>query len=241
LHRPIEWSITKSYKSIFRLWKQDDMRVVFQLSDGPGWLGEAILHGARFANRKYWPLLDQYDLVSGESDPQAGLNANLHASIAELFGLAITGWARVLERAAADAEATRGTALPAPSLSTATVLATLRVPTRLWLRSAEYRQEQIAIEVLVDEFRQTGTLTQHLPSEVDVIRRVVRVYEDERKWKQQREVRLASNKTIVNVVTGGQLATAIDEEMPSTIPFEPRDTSPETRSRSDSQPHQRSA
>ena len=91
-----------------------------------GWLGEAILQGARFANRKYSQLLDDYDLDRGEKDPPAGLNAKLRASVAELFGLAITGWARVLERAAGDAEATRGNALPTASLSIPTILATTR-------------------------------------------------------------------------------------------------------------------
>jgi hypothetical protein len=192
-------------------------------------LGEAILHGARFANRKYWPLLNEYDLVRGATDPQAGLNANLRASVAELFGLAVTGWARVLERAAADAEATRRTPLPAPSLSIPTVLATLRVPMRLWRRWVIYRREQVAIEELVDEFRQTGSLTQHLPTEVDIIRRVVRVYDDDRKWKREREARLASNKTIVKVVTRDQDDALIKDEMPSTIPFAPRVASSEVR------------
>ena len=65
LHRPIEWSIHQSYDAILRCWQQDDLRVVFQLSEGPGWLGEAMLHGASFSNRKYVDLLDDYDLAAG--------------------------------------------------------------------------------------------------------------------------------------------------------------------------------
>ena len=147
------------------------MRIVFQMSDGPGWLGEAILHGARFANRKYATMLDSYDLGRGASDPPAGLSANLRGEIAELFGLCITGWARVLERAAADAETQIGLPLPACSLTVAALLATLRVPDGLWIRRIENKEEQEAVSRLVDEFRTTGELQKHLPAEVDIVHR----------------------------------------------------------------------
>ncbi len=236
LHRPIEWSITKSYPAIFRCWKEDAMRVVFQLSDGPGWLGEAILHGARFANRKYWPLLDGYDLDRGANDPPAGLNADMRASLAELFGLAVTGWARVIERAAADAEAGRGQPLPSASLSLAAVLATIRVPARLWVRRIEDRNEQRAVTKLIDEFQQTGTLRDHVPAEVDVVHRVVRIREQELRWQQSRKQRLASTRTVVHaepipaepihtepvVASPAIAASPTSDEMPATIPFVPR-------------------
>ena len=128
VHRPIEWSITKSYNQIYRLWKDDQMRVVFQLSGGPGWLGEAILHSARFANRKYQSLINRYDFERGTKDPPAGLNEELRQSLAELFGLSITGLARVLERAAADAEAVRRSPIPMAGMSVPLLLASIRVP-----------------------------------------------------------------------------------------------------------------
>ena len=43
LHRPIEWSITKSYDQIYQHWKGDELRIVFQLSGEPGWLGRSNL------------------------------------------------------------------------------------------------------------------------------------------------------------------------------------------------------
>ena len=229
LHRPIEWSITKSYDAIYRDWKEDEMRVVFQISDEPGWLGEAILHGARFANRKYAMMLQSYDLGRGAKDPPAGLNADMRASIAELFGLCITGWARVLERAASDAEAQRGKVLPAASLSIPTLLATVRVPARLWLRRIENKAEQLAVSKLVDEFQRTGTLKQHLPVEVDIVHRVVNVYAHEKRWKQQREERLASKATVIEIESAKQPAkqsaatVEVEDKLPATIPFVPRD------------------
>jgi hypothetical protein len=227
LHRPIEWSITRSYDAIFRYWKQDEMRVVFQISDQPGWLGEAILHGSRFANRKYATMLDSYDLARGAEDPPAGLNADLRAVIAELFGLCITGWARVLERAASDAEAQRGKPLPATSLLIPTLLATACVPARLWLHRIENKEEQLAVSQLVDEFRRTGTLKQHLPAEVDIVHRVVDIYQNEKRWKQQRQQRLASKATVIKVETSKGMPqesmTTVGDERPATIPFAPRD------------------
>ena len=219
LHRPIEWSITKSYNAILRHWKEDDMRVVFQLSDGPGWLGEAMLHGARFANRKYSRLLDQYDFVAAVDNPAAGLNASLRASIAELFGLAITGWARVIERAASDAEAIRGQPLPFQSLLIPTTLASLRAPFRRWRCWMADRAEQLAVEELLDEFRQTGELKEHLPAEVDIVHRVVCVHQDEQRWQRERQARLASQETVVKVESGTRRRNEIEDPAPAVIPF----------------------
>ncbi|MGI9474223.1 MAG: DUF4332 domain-containing protein [Rubripirellula sp.] len=218
LHRPIEWSITKSYDDILERWKEDDLRVVFQLSDQVGWLGEAIMHGARFANRKYSKLLSEYDLVRGASDPPAGLNHELKASLSELFGLAITGWARVLERAAMDAESTRDQPLPVLSTALPMVLATIQVPPRLWLRRIEDREEQHQIAELLDEYATTGALHQHVPAEVDIVHRVVRVYHGEREWIQQRESkdRATPKGNVLND------SPAVPDEAPATIPFAPR-------------------
>jgi hypothetical protein len=232
LHRPIEWSITKSYQSIYRRWKEDDLRVVFQLSGGPGWLGEAILHGARFANHKYASLLNQYDLDQGAKDPASGLNSELRESLAELFGLAITGLARVLERAAADAEATRRAPLPTAGLALPLLLATMRVPWRLWIKRIEDKSEQLAVEKLVEEFQRTGSLVANLPAEVDIVHRVTNVYHDEKVWKQDRLARLASKSTVVDVTSADDQPTAPQEE-PVILKFpDPRDQTQTERSNS---------
>ena len=43
IHRPLEWSITKSYASIRQQWLRDDIQVEFTLSHQTGWLAAAIL------------------------------------------------------------------------------------------------------------------------------------------------------------------------------------------------------
>jgi hypothetical protein len=235
LHRPIEWSITNSYDDILRSWQDDELRVVFQLSEGPGWLGEAILHGARFANRRYGQLLDEYDLDNGATNPPAGLNVKLRASVSELFGLAITGWARVLERAAADAEAIRSRALPTASLSLPTILATLRVPLRLWMRRTEYKEEQLAVSLLVDEFRRTGAVQENVPVEVDIVHRVVGIHQAEQRWAQEREERLASQQIGASIDSAVESTDVASGESPATIPFAQPDTRREKLSHSDTE------
>lgn len=227
LHRPIEWSITQSYDSILRHWTEDDLRVVFQISDGPGWLGEAILHGARFANRKFTTILDAYDLVKGMANPGDGLDMEGRAALAELFGLCITGWARVIERAASDAESQIGRPLPIASRGIPTAMATLGIPAGLLLRRLEYNAERRAVEALVDEFRLTGTLKKHLPCEVDIVQRVVHVYEDEKRWRKRREQRLASTATVITIESAdghGSSTRDADDERPATIPFVARES-----------------
>lgn len=219
LHRPIEWSITKSYNQIYRLWKDDQMRVVFQLSGGPSWLGEAILHGARFANRKYHSLINRYDLERATKDPPAGLTDELRESMAEMFGLSITGLARVLERAAADAEAIRRSPIPTASITVPMLLASIRVPARLWTRHIVYKREQLAIESLADEFNRTGTLVNHLPTEVDIVHRVTGIHQDEKRWQQERSIRLASKATLVDV-TSAEVESASTDNEPVILPFQ---------------------
>jgi hypothetical protein len=189
LHRPIEWSVTKSYGSLFANWKADPSRTVFQLSDSPGWLGEAILTSARVAHDHYETLLTHYDLKASRSNPSAGLDAVSHGCLSQLIGLCVTGWARVIERAAYDAEQSRGSALPAQGVTLSLVLAGMRMPRQRWIRRVAHRIEQAKITALINEFEATGTVEEHLPSELRVIEKVCCVYAKEREYNRIRAER----------------------------------------------------
>lgn len=182
LHRPIEWSITKSYASLFLQWKNDPTRIVFQLSDGPGWLGDAILQSAHVAHQHYDTIIDHYDLKAGRLDPPSGLDTASRGCLSQLIGLCVTGWARVLERAANDAEQARDCLLPEQGTSLATVLAGIRVPKQVWLRRIEHKAEQRKVIGLIDEFEQTGIVSEFLPSEVRILEKVRKVYDREREF-----------------------------------------------------------
>ncbi len=214
VHRPIEWSICQSYESLLKQWQDDELRIVFQLSEGPGWLGEAILHAARFAHRKYAVLVDTYNLERGIARPPEGLSAESRVVLSELFGLAITGWARVLERAAADVEARSAKPIESTDVMLATILATIRVPDRLWLRRVESKQEQKELQLLIQEYRETGTLTKYLPDEVDVKQRVAKVYASEKEY----ELRLQAKMAAMTVKSEQPIAKPVNIESISVDP-----------------------
>lgn len=187
LHRPLEWSVFAGYDAIYRLWRDDELRVVIQLSDRSQWLGEAMLHAARFANSKRRRLLANFDLQQATADPLAALGSGSRASLAELFGLAITGIARILERAADDAEAARRRPLPRLSLAVPTLLAGIDVPLKRATSWWAVRRERREVEALIDEYRSCGRLFEHLPAEVDIVHRVMEVYREERRWRGGRQ------------------------------------------------------
>tara|TARA_R110002073_G_scaffold56905_7_gene144743 strand:- start:4504 stop:5544 length:1041 start_codon:yes stop_codon:yes gene_type:complete len=199
LHQPIEWSVQASYRSIFEDWKRSELQVVFQLAENPGWLGEAILHGARFANQKYDVLIQHYDLQKSVDNRAAAFDSISRAALAELVGLTVTGWACVLERIASEAEHIRGDSLPTFSLWQPFVAATIKTPFRLWANRIESKWIQDEFESLVEEYQRTGQLRRHLPAEVDIVHRVVKIYHDELLWKQERQRRLQSRQTVTRV------------------------------------------
>jgi len=194
VHRPMEWSICKSYDRILKLWTEDNLRLVFQLGDGEGWLGEAILKGARFANRSYKRLVESYDIDLGTANPAAGLNPESLQTFAELFGLAITGLARIIERAASEAETRCGVTMPAVGLTLPALLAALQVPEQLWVRRIENCKERLAIEALMEEYRETGTVKKNIPDEVYVKQRVMQVREREAVWTKRQEERVRARE-----------------------------------------------
>jgi hypothetical protein len=106
--------------------------------------------------------------------------------MADLLGLLVTGWARVLERAALDAESTRCRPLPRAPLLPAIIDAAMFAPIAVWNRRRIHLREHQAVEDLYDEFIRLGRLRDHLPAEVDVVQRVIQVHQLERLWEQSR-------------------------------------------------------
>ncbi len=207
VHRPMEWSVCKSYDRILKRWTEDNLRLVFQLGDGDGWLGEAILKGARFSNRSYKKLVESYNVDLGVENPVAGLDEDAIQIFAELFGLAITGLARIIERAAGEAE-NRAVDIPNVGLSMPALLAMLQVPEQLWLKRIIDKEERKAIEALVGEYRQTGTIRNHIPSELYIKQRVLEVRKREAAWVAKRRAAIVT-----------QAVSESSDEQPISIPF----------------------
>lgn len=179
-----------SYQDLLRRWQAEPTRTVFQLSDQPGWLGESILHAARTAHRLYPDLLAKYDLAAARKDPPAGLNDDLRARLSDLVGLAVTGWARILERAAWDFESRTGQLIPERGLTLATVMAGMKIPSRLWLRRIDDREQREEVAALIAEFERDGQLSKQLPAEQRIIASVRKIRVREVEFKQRREALL---------------------------------------------------
>ena len=128
IHRPLEWSVCQTYDEILRLLIESDMRVVFELSHRRGWLGEAILHGARYASRQYNQIVQEYRPERRSRISTGWIKRSPAHTLAGLFGVSITGWARVLERAAGDAESIRRKSLPDAYVASSCVTAVLADP-----------------------------------------------------------------------------------------------------------------
>lgn len=228
VHRPMEWSVCKSYDRILKRWTEDELRLVFQLGDGDGWLGEAILKGARFANRSYKRLVENYNVDLGIENPVAGLDQDAIETFASLFGLAITGLARIIERAAGDAETRCGVTLPKVGLNLSSLLAVLQIPEQLWLRRIENREEREAIEAIITEYRVTGKVVKTMPAEVYIKQRVMQVREREAQWNAARRARaISSGAQAAQIVVQPLSATASTTPENATLESIATDSKPE--------------
>ena len=166
VHRPLEWSVTKSYERIIQHFRQSPAKPFFQTSHGAGWLAEAVTNGAKVSNRYYDELIERYDLETGSRQPEQGFDDRSIEILAGLFGIALTGWAHILERAAIDANVT----IPYATLSITSVVATISMPVAWITRRIESVAEQKAVEAIFDEYRSTGKLVENLPAEIRVVR-----------------------------------------------------------------------
>lgn len=185
VHRPLEFSIEQSYDRIHRLWTDTDLDVSIQLSDRPEWLGSMMMHSARFAGKRFHTLARRYQFQSGVNDPTEGLDAESMNLLSELFGLAITAWARVIERAAEEAESYNECPIPKSRIHSSLPLAICTAPLSLWQRKVQFAKEYTAVTDLADEYYRSGRLVKHLPAEVDIKRRVIDVYHREKAYREK--------------------------------------------------------
>jgi predicted flap endonuclease-1-like 5' DNA nuclease len=165
IHRPMEWSVTKSYDRILNRYRRGGHRVLFDTAHSTGWLSEAVTQGAEIANRHYDELIQRYNLESGARRPEDGFDEESIEILAGLFGIAITGWAHILERAAIDANVD----IPTASLSMPSLLASISMPVAWIIRRIESSSEQKAVKAIFEEFRTTGIVTENLPAEVKMV------------------------------------------------------------------------
>ncbi|MGB7345015.1 MAG: zinc dependent phospholipase C family protein [Pirellulaceae bacterium] len=225
VHQPLERSIYYSYDEIRRHWINNPLRVVFQLPDGPNWMRTAMLDGACFANRKFSLLVNSYRFDAGVCDAQAGLNEVSRAAVAEVWGLAVTGWARMIERAAADAENLLLRPLPRAGSSLPLAMAMLRSPSQILRRRRVHRLLDRQVKEAAQEYRQKGYLQKWLPDEVDIKQRVNQVRRDEKIYQAELAKRAETKRAAAMLALAKQPET---EQRNTVLPMSGtrRDASP---------------
>ncbi len=195
VHRPLEWSIDQSYERIYREWREQDLEIVVGLSDHPAWLGSLMMRTAHHAHQRADWLVRRYQFSDGVRSPNDGLDHSAVSCLAELFGLAITSWARVIDRAATEAENEIGYEFPKCKPFWALPGAALRTPGQCWQRHTRAARESIAIKALAEQYFRTGRLTTTLPDEVDIKQRVIEIYRSEHKTRPRRSKSQATEHT----------------------------------------------
>lgn len=165
VHRPLEWSVFKSYEAIFETLRARQLQAKIQFSHGSDWISRAVIAGANVAHQHYDRLLEIYNLEQGTRTPAAGLDAEARGILAELFSVAHTGWAQVLCRIADTTTAE----IPDNSLTLAGLLASVDVPLAWLLKRFSDTTERKAVAAIYNEFVTTGTVRKCLPTEVSMI------------------------------------------------------------------------
>ena len=197
VHRPL----ANSYDSLLKLWKSNPNRIVHRLPEGHGWLEAAMVNSARIANRRFNLLVDSYQLNAALKNPEDGLTTGMRVAIAEAMGLAITGWARVIERAAYDCETLLEHKLPTPHSTMPYFFSVSCIPIGWWQHRVARCIEETEVKKLAKEYRRHGRLDKHLPNEVDIKKRVMDVFQQDQEYRQkQSEHRHHQNCTLLEAL-----------------------------------------
>lgn len=168
VHRALEWSVTRAYESLRRQLLERGGFPPVAVSNGPGWLGELIKFGAQAANEHYFPSLDHYNLAKGVQDPPSGLDDDLRSRMARQLGLAVSAFARVLDRAIQEARVRP----PMVELLVETVMATVKMPLRAILNRLEDAEAREEVEEIYEEVRRRGKAIESLPEDDALVRKL---------------------------------------------------------------------
>lgn len=169
IHAAVEQSFSKSWKELLTILEVDlegypDLR----LSEGPGWLAEAVRAGAHAANPSYELLIQHYNFALGQKSPKAGLDQEIKDAVARLIGHASVTLSRVLERAFDDA------AVAPPKLdgSLDVVFAALSGPVTWITGKMEDAQAAALVKAQYAEFQARGKVLATLHEDDATVRRL---------------------------------------------------------------------
>ncbi len=165
VHRAVEWSINRSYDTLWQL-AASQPRPEVTISDADNWLETLVCDGAVEANRYYEQLIAHYDFARGVVDPPAGLDVVAQRFVAGLIARAAMTFGKVLQRAIDEA----GVTPPEVSLTLDTILATIKVPIKVLQKKLADSSDRHAVERMYDELQATGRVEKNLPEDDRAVR-----------------------------------------------------------------------
>ncbi|MDB5337433.1 MAG: hypothetical protein JWN70_3052 [Planctomycetaceae bacterium] len=169
VHRPAEWSIFKSYDELQAILEHDLTGYPeWEMTDRTDWLEEAIRQGAIAAHQSYDVCVDHYDLSRGIKNPPSGLDQEMKDRLARLIGMAVIGFARVLERAFEES----GSSPPDVAVSLHVFLATLKVPINYVTRKLTDIHDRAIVEAIYLEVQEKGKVIDALPEDERLVRKL---------------------------------------------------------------------
>lgn len=167
VHRAAEWSIAKSYEELQTLLtKELGGYPQVAVPTGKDWLAQLIRQGAEAARGSYELLLDHYNLEVGKSTPALGFDREAKLAIARLIGQATIGFARVLDRAFAEASVL----VPHVVVGLQAIFESTQIPRRAIARRLLDTRERAVIEGMYAEYKRTGKVLATLPDDDRAVR-----------------------------------------------------------------------
>jgi len=165
IHRAVEWSISKSYNEIRQTGLKQGLPEI-DAGSGETWLKDMVIAGAELSNRDYETLIARYNFDIGVVDPPGGLDDTCRDLVGRLVVYASCGFARILDRAIAEA----GVEPPSVNLTLDSFLATLKIPVKWVARKMSDAAEARAVESMFDELQATGRVDQTLSEDDRTVR-----------------------------------------------------------------------
>ena len=134
---------------------------------GDNWLEQMIHKGAAFAHEHYAFFVEAYDLERGRKRPKEGLNDELRERLGLLFGHAIVGMSRILERIFQDAQAKP----PQVRIGMLGLLTKLTSPFGKFSQFRASRVDRKVVRRIYREYIRTGCVIENLPADEREVRR----------------------------------------------------------------------
>jgi len=167
IHRAVEWSFSKSYKTFQHIIENDlGGYPNIKVPTGDKWLADMVKAGAKASNPHYETVIEHYNFAVGVKDPPAGLDQELKDTIAALVGHAVIGFARILDRAFAEAAVKPPKTLPGLDA----FFVALDAPIQSVLKLIDDAASRKEVEAQYEEFRRTGKVRATLGEDDKVVR-----------------------------------------------------------------------